>query len=56
MARLGGKRTSLHQIWDQDVAAAMGNDSTRIVAEIDGQLTAGQKAQMRGGTPADWAN
>jgi hypothetical protein len=56
MVRLGGKRLSLHQVWDQDVVVAMGNDSARIAAAIDGQLTPAQKAQMRAGTPADWAN
>ena len=56
MVRLGGKRLSLHQVWDQDVVAALGNDSARIAAEIDGGLSPQQKAQMRAGSPADWAN
>ena len=56
MVRLGGKRFSLHQVWDQDVVAALGNDSGRIAAEIDGGLSPQQKAQMRGGGPVDWAN
>ena len=32
------------------------SDSVRIAAQIDAMLTPQQKAQMRGGTPADWAN
>ena len=56
MARLGGKRLSLHQIWDQDVVAALGNDSERIAEEIDRGLMPQQKAQMRGGTAEDWAD
>ena len=56
MVRLGGKRLSLHQVWDQNVVVVMGNDSTRIAADIDGKLMPAQKAQLRAGTPADWAN
>jgi hypothetical protein len=56
MVRLGGKRLSLHQVWDQDVVVAMGNDFGRVAAEIDRGLTPGQKAQMRVGTPQAWAN
>ncbi|HWY62623.1 MAG TPA: S1/P1 nuclease [Rhizomicrobium sp.] len=56
LVRWHAKRTSLHQIWDQDVVTALGNDSTRVAAQIDGSLTPGQKAQMRGGSPEDWAN
>lgn len=56
MVRLGAKRASLHQVWDQDVVAAMGNDSERIAGEIDRSLSPAQKAQMARGTPADWAN
>jgi hypothetical protein len=56
LVRWRGKRISLHQIWDQDVVAALGRDSTRIAADIDSRLTPQQKTQMRGGTPEDWAN
>ncbi len=56
MVRLGGKRLSLHQVWDQDVVVALGNDSGRVAAEIDGGLSPQQKAQMRGAGPVDWAN
>jgi S1/P1 Nuclease len=61
MVRLGGKRLSLHQVWDQDVVTALGSDSERIAADIVAHLTPQQKAQMETGTPADlspedWAN
>ena len=56
LVRWRGKRTSLHQIWDLDVVTALGNDSERVAAQIDGSLTLQQKAQLRGGTPQTWAN
>jgi hypothetical protein len=54
--RWHGKRLSLHQIWDQDVVTALGNDSGRIAAESDSYFSPQQKRQMGGGTAADWAN
>ena len=54
--RLRGKPLSLHQVWDRDVVSALGYDSERIAADIDARLTPGQKAELEGGTPADWAN
>jgi hypothetical protein len=56
LLRWHGKRTSLHQIWDQDVVAALGRDSERVAADIDARLTPQQKAQLSGGTVEDWAN
>jgi hypothetical protein len=56
LVRLRGKRLSLHQVWDQNVVTVMGDDSERIAADIDGQLTLQQKTQIAKGTPADWAN
>jgi hypothetical protein len=41
MVRLGGKRLSLHQVWDQDVVAALGGDSERIASDIEAHLTPG---------------
>jgi hypothetical protein len=54
--RWHGKRLSLHQVWDQDVVQALGQDSGRIAAESDASLSAQQKQQLSGGTPTDWAN
>jgi hypothetical protein len=54
--RWHGKRLSLHQVWDQDVVTALGQDSGRIAAASDAALSPQQKQQMSGGTPADWAN
>jgi hypothetical protein len=56
MVRLGEKRLSLHQVWDQDVVAAMGEDSERLAGDVVAHLTPQQKAQIETGTPADWAN
>jgi S1/P1 Nuclease len=56
LVRLRTKRTSLHQIWDQDVVTALGQDSARVAAQIDSSLTPQQKAQLRAGTPEAWAN
>jgi hypothetical protein len=56
MVRLDGKRLSLHQVWDQDVVAALGDDSERIAVDITAHLTPQQKMQMESGTPVDWAN
>ena len=56
MVQLRGKRLSLHQVWDQDVVAALGEDSERIAADAEAHLTPGQKAQIETGAPADWAN
>ena len=53
LVRLRGKRLSLHQVWDQDVVSVMGDDYARIAASI--RPTPGQKAELRSGTPADWA-
>jgi hypothetical protein len=54
--RWHGKRLSLHQIWDQDVVQALGQDSGRIAAESDASLSPQQKQQLSGGTPTDWTN
>ncbi|HWC63157.1 MAG TPA: S1/P1 nuclease [Rhizomicrobium sp.] len=54
--RWHGKRVSLHQIWDQDVVAALGGDSMRAAAEIDRSLTPQQKSQMGAGSVEDWTN
>ncbi len=54
--RLRGKRLNLHQVWDQDVVAVMGNDSERIAADIEAHLSRAQKKELESGTPADWAN
>jgi hypothetical protein len=51
-----GKRTSLHQIWDSDVVAALGRDSDRIAANIEAGLTPEQKAQLRAGTVQAWTD
>ncbi len=56
MVRLAGKRLSLHQVWDQDVVAALGNDSERIAGDIVAHLSPGQKAELETGTPEEWAN
>ncbi len=54
--RMGAKRLNLHQIWDQDVVAVQGRDAVRLASDILARLTPAQKAQMRSGTPEDWAN
>jgi hypothetical protein len=51
-----GKRLSLHQVWDQDVVTALGQDWQRIAAQSDSVLSPAQKRQMEGGSAADWAN
>lgn len=56
LVRMGSKRASLHQLWDQDVVVAMGIDSERIADSIDRELSPAQKRQMGQGTPVDWAN
>jgi hypothetical protein len=56
LVRLRGKRLSLHQVWDQDVVAVMGDDSERIAADIEARLSPAQKAELKTGTPLDWAN
>jgi S1/P1 Nuclease len=56
LVRWHKKRTSLHQIWDQDVVTALGEDSARVAAQIDSSLTPQQKAHLRAGTPESWAN
>jgi hypothetical protein len=54
--RWHGKRLSLHQVWDQEVVQALGQDSGRIATESDASLSPQQKQQFSGGTPADWTN
>lgn len=56
LVRWRGKRLSLHQIWDQNVVAALGNDSERVAAEIESRLTPQQRMQLSAGTPEAWAN
>ena len=56
MLRWRNKRLSLHQMWDRDVVEALGRDSVQIGVQIDSQLSPQQKAQIRAGAPADWAN
>jgi len=56
MVRLRGKRLSLHQVWDQDVVRALGDDSERIAVDIEAHLTPQQRAQIETGMPSDWAN
>jgi hypothetical protein len=54
--RRHGKRVSLHQIWDQEVVAALGNNSLHVAAEVDASLTPSEKAQFAQGTVEDWTN
>jgi hypothetical protein len=54
--RFKDKRLSLHQVWDQEVVAVMGDDYARVAGNIMARLTAGQKAELENGTPTDWAN
>ncbi len=54
--RRRGQRLSLHQIWDQDVVLALGQDSQRIAAQADASLSPQQEQQISRGTATDWAN
>lgn len=56
LVRLKGKPLNLHQVWDRDVVAVMGDDSERIAADIEAHLTRAQKANLESGATADWAN
>jgi S1/P1 Nuclease len=50
------KHLSLHQIWDQEVVTALGQDYLQIAAASDAAVSPQQKQQISGGTPSDWAN
>lgn len=52
---LGGRRTSLHHVWDNDVVAALGTDPARVARAIEGGITPAQRAAWSGGAPAGWA-
>jgi hypothetical protein len=53
---LGGKRTSLHGVWDSEIVRTMGADSGRIADTIARDTSGAQKAAWRSGNPALWAN
>ena len=52
----GRRRSNLHRVWDQEVVVALGQDTMRVAAGIEGGASPAAKAAMMKGTPADWAN
>ncbi|OJT95138.1 MAG: hypothetical protein BGN82_07565 [Alphaproteobacteria bacterium 65-7] len=53
---LGGKRTTLHGVWDGEIVRMLGPDSGRAAAAIARNTSEAQRNAWRGGDPAAWAN
>lgn len=56
IAYQGRRRSNLHRVWDEDVVEALGADPMVDAAQIETGLSPQDKARIRTGTPADWAN
>jgi len=53
---LGGRRTNLHHVWDEDLVEALGPDVNQVAGGIEAGLSPQDKAKFAAGTPVDWAN
>lgn len=53
---LGGKRTTLHHVWDAEVVSVLGNDAVAIGNALDAAVTPAQRKAWLNGSPADWAD
>jgi hypothetical protein len=52
----GRRRSSLHRVWDSDVAEALGRDPEMIADNIERSVSPAQRKAWAAGTPAQWAN
>jgi hypothetical protein len=53
---LEGRRTNLHQLWDTRIVEAMGRDTARTAAAIEGAVSRQQRMAWQSGAPAAWAD